>query len=68
MHMQVSERSSCKEEATNQQHRVYEHGCEAKSGQMDGRSPHTVAGTLCHGKDEQYVVWDGSGFSLIRRS
>jgi len=43
--------------------------CGAKAGQIDEQSLHTVEGTHSHDKenDKQYVVWDGSGLSLIRR-
>jgi len=41
--------------------------CGAKAGQIDAQSLHNVEGT--HSPDEendkQYVVWDGSGLSLI---
>jgi len=41
----------------------------AKAGQIDGQSLHTVEENNSHDAEngEQYVVWDGSGLSLIRR-
>jgi len=43
--------------------------CGAKAGQIDGPSLHTVEGSHSHDKenDEQYVGWDSSRLSLIRR-
>jgi hypothetical protein len=43
--------------------------CGEQAGQIDGQSLHIVEGTHSHDKenDDQYVVWDGSRFSLTRR-
>ena len=42
--------------------------CGEKASQIDGQSLHIVEETNSHDKenDEQYVVWDGAGLSLIR--
>jgi len=42
---------------------------EAKAGQINAQRIHAVEGTHSYdkGNDEQYVAWDGSGLSLIRR-
>ena len=41
----------------------------AKAGQIDGQSLHTIEETSSHDgeNDEQYVVCDGPGHSLIRQ-